>query len=86
MLTSITRTLVPMLVALLGPWVAQYLGVGDNDLGTVLTIVIAAAYYVLARLLEQYVPAAGWLLGVPKAPTYAPVGPDGAHDVTSLPR
>jgi hypothetical protein len=71
MLTSITRTVVPWLVALIGPWLLQFAGVGENDLSAVLTVLIGAVYYVAVRLLEQRWPSVGVLLGRKGAPAYA---------------
>lgn len=71
MFPSIIRTIVPFLVALVGPWVASNLGVGEDDLSNVATVVAGAVYYVIARLAERYFgPQLGWLLGHPAAPTY----------------
>lgn len=67
---SIIRTLVPWLVALVGPWVLARAGVTPADLTAVLTVVVGAVYYVGARLLEQVWPSARFLLGGPPAPSY----------------
>lgn len=79
--TSVIRTVVPIVVAAIigllakvgidaGPWtdlIAQLIGA-----------VAGAAYYAVARWLETHVkPKFGWLLGLPKAPTYeSPAKPD----------
>lgn len=71
MLPSLIRTVVPFLVALAGPWALRYLGVTEADLSNVLTVVVGAGYYAVARLLEQYGGARfGLLLGHPSAPSY----------------
>jgi hypothetical protein len=70
MLPSIVRTIVPFLVALVGPWVAARLGVGADDLSNVLTVAIGGVYYFVVRLAEQWLPQFGWLLGVARAPQY----------------
>ena len=80
MATSITRTLVPFLVALIGPWVLSHLGVGEEALTSWLTVVLGAIYYVAVRALEERWPQAGWLLGAPGAPTY-----DGRHEAGTSP-
>lgn len=76
MLTSIIRTVVPFLVALVGPWALVHLGVTSEQLSAVATVVVGAGYYLLARLLEQLHPGFGVLLGVPAEPTYAPADAD----------
>ena len=40
--------------------------------------IIAAVYYGVVRAAEQKWPKAGWMLGSPGAPSYAPVGGLGA--------
>lgn len=84
MLASLIRTFVPWLVALAGPAAARWLGWTDADLTTAATMLVSGAYYLVARLAEEHLsPRFGWLLGVAKAPVYAPVV-RGAHVVTSL--
>jgi hypothetical protein len=68
--TSIVRTLVPFLVALVGPWLTDQLGLTDDEISSVSAIATGAAYYLLARLLEQFHPKLGFLLGAPKQPVY----------------
>lgn len=75
---SLVRTIVPMIVG----WVIAQLAVHGLSLppGTVeqvVTWLITAAYYGAARVLEtRFKPIWGWLLGLPKAPTYqAPAAP-----------
>jgi len=69
---SLVRTIVPMIVG----WVIAQLAVHGLSLppGTVeqvVTWLITAAYYGAVRLLEtRFKPVWGWLLGLPKAPTY----------------
>jgi hypothetical protein len=67
---SIVRTLVPWLVALLGPQALAVAGIGEADLSAVLTVLIGAAYYVVVRLVESVWPSAGWLLGSAVQPEY----------------
>jgi hypothetical protein len=74
---SIVRTVVPWLVALVGGWAAQWLGLTDDQLTTGMMILVGAAWYLLARLLEQWQPGFGWLLGAAVRPSYAR---DGRHE------
>lgn len=64
------RTVVPAAVGALVAW-----GLLPEDLSeeaTAVAFVIASsAYYALARIVEARWPQLGWLLGVPKAPTYS---------------
>jgi hypothetical protein len=69
---SLIRTLVPVLVTLLGPWAARWLGIEATQLEQALSVALGAAYYLLVRLLEQRLPRMGWLLGYPQQPTYEP--------------
>lgn len=74
--TSAVRTGVPALVA----WVAGWLLARGIDIPAEtrdwavggLTFLILMGYYLLARGLERRWPRAGFLLGVPTAPVYAP--------------
>jgi len=71
-LTSITRTIVPIVVgSVSGSFLGQFI---DQDaLTTVVTGVISAAYYIAVRFLERNYPAAGILLGSKRQPTYKKV-------------
>jgi hypothetical protein len=69
---SLIRTLVPLLVTLLGPFAARGLGIDAAQLEQVVSVVLGAVYYLLARLVEQQWPRLGWLLGYPKPPVYEP--------------
>ncbi len=70
---SIVRTLVPLLVTLIGPWVAENMGIDGATLTSVLSVVLAGVYYLAVRLLELHVaPRFGWALGWPAAPAYEP--------------
>lgn len=57
MLTSIVRTLVPLIVGALTTWAATYLGVDlpTGALEEVVTVLVAAVYYTVVRLLEEHV-------------------------------
>ena len=74
MIPSAVRTLVPFLVALVAPWALAHLGVGTDQLSAAVTVLLGAIYYLAVRVVEHYWPAAGWLLGIPTAPTYPPKG------------
>lgn len=83
-LPSILRTLVPILVGYFAAWpVAKALGLTDEQVTSLITALITAAYYLAVRLLEQVAPQFGWLLGYASAPKYVPAGSDGVHLVTS---
>lgn len=77
MLTSLIRTLVPIIVGfLLSLPIATKLGVSSDEATQFITAVVTAAYYVIVRALEHYGnPNFGWLLGAAKAPTYPPAAP-----------
>lgn len=73
-IVSIIRTIVPSLV---GAIVAFFVSKGINvDEATqaqaisLLTVVFISLYYSAARYLETKYPKLGYLLGVPKTPTY----------------
>lgn len=73
---ALIRTFVPSLVGTFIAWSAtKGIGVDDATSAAVTAFLIAlatAAYYAFATLLERKVdPAFGWLLGVPKAPSYS---------------
>lgn len=75
--TSFIRTLVPMLVGLLGSFLTrQGMEINDDFLAAGLTVVIGWLYYVVARFLEVYGNSKwGYILGVAKAPGYTPPTP-----------
>ncbi|TDB86267.1 hypothetical protein E1264_18400 [Actinomadura sp. KC216] len=63
MYTSIIRTVVPMVVALiLGQAARIGLNLDEGAVTSIVTAVIGAAYYGLARLIEEHYPAAGRVL------------------------
>jgi len=73
LLVSIRRTVVPIVVGVLA---ASFVG-PHVDLGAlehVVSGVVSAVYYVVLRLVEGRVPAAGVLLGAKKQPTYVAPG------------
>lgn len=75
MLTSIIRTVVPIVVGwMLSLGVVRAAGVTEADLTLVVTGLLTVAgqvvYYVALRAVERYLPSAGWLLGRPVQPTY----------------
>lgn len=73
---SVIRTVVPVLVGAVLTWLASRLGIvlGEQSSAELVSGLVAVAttagYYALARWAESRWPAAGWLLGVPAAPTY----------------
>lgn len=70
-IVSLVRTWVPI-----GVGYVVSLGILPDDLSDEATAAatagIIALYYALARLLESKFPKLGFLLGVPKTPTYTP--------------
>jgi hypothetical protein len=73
---SLIRTFVPLVVGSLVAWLAT-LGI-EVDRAAVIGILdplLATAYYAIIRSAEKRWPGAGWLLGVPGAPSYAPAPP-----------
>lgn len=73
-LASLVRTVVPMAVGLLLQWVAKQTGVvvPTDQVAPLIAAGAATAYYALVRLAERKWPMVGWLLGLPKPPTYTP--------------
>lgn len=76
LLTSLIRTLVPLLVGTIVAWSTK-LGVpmAEADVATLVnglvSFGVAALYYLVARLLEMFASSKfGWLLGFAKAPAY----------------
>ena len=80
---SIIRTIVPMIVGLLLAALARRgLAVPESVATEVVTVVVTGVYYGLARVAEvRLSPLWGWLLWLPKAPTYANTpGYTGEHE------
>jgi hypothetical protein len=79
MLASILRTVVPVIVGVLLGWAAKVgLNLPSGAVFEIVTVVLTAAYYWLARLVEQAWPSLGRLLlsaGLTRAgqPVYAKV-------------
>lgn len=74
---SIVRTIVPIVVGAVIAWAVTHGVSPDPEFETTLTVAVTAAftgiYYIAVRLFETYVsPKFGWLLGLAKAPKYAP--------------
>lgn len=66
------RTVVPIVIGTAITWLAGHLGATVDDdtkltVASAATAIVIAAYYSLVALLEAKWPAAGWLLGHPKA-------------------
>lgn len=72
--SSIVRTFVPWVVAYLLPLAGKYLGLTEDQLSTLVTLLLGAAYYLLVRLLERWVPQASILLGSRRQPIYTRPG------------
>lgn len=76
LLTSLTRTLVPLAVGILGGLAARYLGVDlpAGPLEEIVTVLVAGVYYTIARVLEEHLsPVWGRILlglGLRGTPTY----------------
>ena len=66
LVTAIIRTVVPMIVG----WLVVAFGVDPESSEAFLTMLLGAVYYTGVRILAEFVPQAGWLLGVNKAPKY----------------
>ena len=84
---AIIRTLVPSAVGAAIAWgAAKGIGIDEETSATLTTALVAictALYYAAVTWLERKIdPAFGWLLGVPKAPSYNGVINDhtGSHD------
>ena len=70
---SLIRTFVPLVVGSLVAWLAtRGVEVDRTALIGILDPLLATAYYALIRAAEKRWPGAGWLLGAPGAPSYAP--------------
>ena len=67
---SVIRTFVPIVYALLIQLGLKNLGVDDAYLRDLATAVVTAGFYAVIRYLESHRAGFGWLLGLPKAPSY----------------
>lgn len=76
LVVSWIRTVTPVVAGALITWAVRQGFLSDasvqQPLTEVLTAAVTAAYYFVTRSLETWWPGFGWLLGVPKAPVYAP--------------
>lgn len=71
MLTSVIRTVVPIIVGyLLSLPVSNAMGLTDENLTPAVSVLLSIAYYVAVRLIERHKPAVGVLLGKPAQPVY----------------
>lgn len=79
--------LVTLLIAWLGSTLGVHLPDGTSDQLAGALLIVAIALYNLAVIwLSAHVsPLFGYLLGIPKQPTYAEKNADGSYNVTSLP-
>lgn len=70
---GVVRTVVPILVGwLLAQPIVSAAGITEEQLVTLVTVLVQVLYYVAARLLEQARPRFGVLLGWIGEPTYQP--------------
>lgn len=94
--TSLIRTIVPMIVGwLLAQLAIRGLNIDPGLIEQLVTWGITSAYYVAVRIFETHVaPRLGWLLGLPKQPTYdakaapsedSPTGAVATEDTTGVP-
>lgn len=89
---SLIRTFVAVAVGSLLAWLVQEWGWvldGPTQDGVVevFTALVIGVYYLCIRWLELRYPAAGWLLGLAKSPTYpATTGPTAAGADTGIVR
>lgn len=83
---SLIRTIVPIAVGSLVGWLATR-GVEVDATAIIPTVdaIVAAVYYAVVRAAEQKWPKAGWMLGSPGAPSYAPKTAAGADAVGIVP-
>lgn len=70
-LVSLIRTVVPVGVAVVLSWLANVgVDVDSTEATQFLTGLAVAVYYAVVRAVELRVPWVGWLLGMPKPPSY----------------
>lgn len=70
--TSIIRTVVPVIVGTAISWLARRgIDVDGAAVAQAVTVVIIGGYYAVARWAETRWPRAGWMLGIAKPPTYS---------------
>jgi uncharacterized membrane protein (DUF441 family) len=68
---SLIRTIVPIVVgSIVAELARRGVDIDGAAVGQAVTAICIAAYYAAARALERRWPAAGWLLGQAKPPTY----------------
>lgn len=71
LLTSLRRTLVPVAVGFLLAQAARAgLDIPAEELTGVVEALVTGGYYAVVRIVEQYWPAAGVLLGASRQPRY----------------
>ena len=73
---SVVRTASPIVVGWLLSVLPAWLGLTEDQLGTIVAGALGVLYYVLVRVLEQFSPRFGWLIGLPGEPAY-----DGKHEL-----
>ena len=71
LLTSLRRTLVPIVVGFLLSQAARAgFSIPAEQLTGVIEALVTGSYYAVVRIVEQYWPAAGVLLGASRQPRY----------------
>jgi len=89
LIPSLVRTWVPVAVGGVISWLAtqnlQVSGGTQDALATLLTSVVIALYYTVARVLEQKWPALGLLLGSTKQPAYGSTAPQSPSAAVEAP-
>lgn len=74
--TSMIRTIVPTIIGAVCAWaVKRGVNIDEAEVSAWLVPLCISVYYTVARYVEIKVPQAGWLLGMPKQPGYAPGTP-----------
>jgi hypothetical protein len=80
---SLIRTIVPLLVGSLVAWLAtRGVSVDQALILPAADALFTGVYYGIVRWLETKSPKAGWLLGIPGAPSYAISSPAGIVPVS----
>lgn len=73
MLPGVIRTFTPLVAGwLIGLGLVEWTGLTEADITNLVTVLLSAAYYLVARGLEHVWPKAGVLLGFPRKPVYPP--------------
>lgn len=85
---SYIRTYSPALAGLIIGWLVSMglpvSGDAKDGLTAVLVVAFTCVWYALVRYAEKRWPAAGWLLGYPKAPSYGTAGKGGSAQISTF--